>query len=85
MLETVSVELDLNLDRPFYTPTEVAAIAHVSPSTVHNYITEGRLASVKLSERVIRIPRRSILRLLAPDAVEPPVRVSRDEIPLDRD
>lgn len=75
-------EIETLLDRPFYSPAEVAEIARVSSSTVLNYIREGRLASVRLSERTIRIPRRSVLKLLTPREVDAPTRVSRDDIPL---
>jgi excisionase family DNA binding protein len=82
MAPDLSDDLETALNRPFYSPAEVAELAGVSTSTVHNYIHDGRLASVRLSERVIRIPRRAILRLLAPDSVSPPERVRLDQIPL---
>lgn len=70
------------LDRPFYSPADVAEITGVSSSTVLNYIKTGRLASVRLSERTIRIPRRSLLVLLSPSSVAPPKRVRLNEIAL---
>ena len=38
------------------TPKEVASRLSVSPRTVYGWIAEGRLASVRLSERVTRVP-----------------------------
>ena len=60
------------LTKPFYAPSEVAQLASVSNSTILNYIHDGRLAAVKLSERTYRIPRKAVIRLLgleAPDIV----------------
>lgn len=56
------------LTKPFYAPTEVAQLASLSNSTILNYIHEGRLAAVKLSERTYRIPRKAVIRLLGLDA-----------------
>lgn len=75
-------EIERLLNRPFYSPADVAEIAGVSSSTVLNYIKTGRLASVRLSERTIRIPRRSLLLLLSPSSVAPPSRVRLHDIPL---
>jgi len=49
------------------TPKEVASRLSVSPRTVYGWIAEGRLASVRLSERVTRVPE---------DAVEAMVRTA---------
>lgn len=62
------------LDRPFYTPAELARIARVHPSTVLNWIRSGRLFGLRLSPRVYRIPLASAVRLLEPDRLRP-VRV----------
>lgn len=59
-------------DRPFYSPREAAELASVHPSTIMNYIRSGRLYGVRLSERVYRIPVRSLRKLLAPETVRPP-------------
>jgi len=56
------------LNKAFYTPGEVAALASVSSSTILNYIHDGRLAAVKLSERTYRIPRKAVVRLLGLEA-----------------
>ena len=61
------------LTKSFYSPSEVADIASVSSSTILNYIHDGRLAAVKLSERTYRIPRKAVLRLLGLET--PPVAV----------
>lgn len=70
------VEPTVVLDKPFYSPAEVAALAGVSSATIHNWIKAGRLAAVQLSERTYRIPRKSILRLLSPDVVRKPTYTS---------
>jgi excisionase family DNA binding protein len=62
---------ELRLDRPFYSPAEVAALAGVHPSTILNYIRAGKLYAVRLSERTVRIPARAVLKLLAPERVKP--------------
>lgn len=77
--------VDLDLREPFYTPNEVAEFAKVSSTTVLNWIKSGHLASVRLSERVIRIPRRSVLRLLASERLTAPKRVRLSDIPLHPD
>lgn len=85
MIETAVRDIEAVLDRPFYSPGDVAGIAGVSTSTVLNYIRAGRLVAVRLSQRTIRIPRRSVLKLLAPTEVGGPIRVSLDEIAVDRE
>jgi excisionase family DNA binding protein len=62
---------ELRLDRPFYSPAEVARLVGVHPSTILNYIHEGRLSAVRLSERTYRIPARAVAKLLAPERVRP--------------
>jgi len=59
------------LAKAFYSPGEVASIASVSSSTILNYIHEGRLPAVRLSERTYRIPRKAVIRLLGLEAPEP--------------
>lgn len=57
----------LRLERPFYSPTEVADLAGVHPSTILNYIRSEKLYAVRLSERTYRVPARAVLALLAPE------------------
>lgn len=59
------------LPKAFYSPSEVAELASVSSSTVLNYIHEGRLVAVRLSERTYRIPRKAVIRLLGLDSPAP--------------
>lgn len=59
------------LPKAFYSPSEVATLASLSSSTVLNYIHEGRLVAVRLSERTYRIPRKAVIRLLGLEAAEP--------------
>ena len=54
----------LTLTKSFYSPTEVARLASVSNSTILNYIRSEKLAVVRLSARVYRIPRKSVMLLL---------------------
>jgi predicted site-specific integrase-resolvase len=75
----------MELTKPFYSPAEVADIAGLHPSTILNYSRDGKLYAIRLSERAIRNPVRSVQHLLAPEDVRPPV-VSSDpdaEVELD--
>ena len=65
---------DTILTKSFYSPAEVAELASVSPSTILNYIKSGKLPAVRLSERLIRIPRKAVVRLLELDESPPVVR-----------
>ncbi len=69
----------LKLDKPFYSPGEVASLAGVHSSTILNYIRAGRLYAVKLSERTYRIPVRAVQKLLDPDSVAAPSVIERPE------
>jgi excisionase family DNA binding protein len=62
------------LTKAFYSPAEVADLASVSPSTILNYIKAGKLPAVRLSERLIRIPRKAVVRLLELDEPAPVIR-----------
>jgi excisionase family DNA binding protein len=66
-----SAEAIEQLQKAFYSPGEVAELASLSSSTILNYIHDGRLASVKLSERTYRIPRKAVIRLLGIEAPAP--------------
>jgi len=75
--EAPGAELRRELRKPFYSPTEVAELASLSSSTILNYIHDGKLVAVRLSERTYRIPRKAVLRLLgvetrAPQVIEDP-------------
>ena len=63
-----------SLTKAFYSPAEVAELASVSPSTILNYIKAGKLPAVRLSERLIRIPRKAVVRLLELDEAAPVIR-----------
>lgn len=65
------------LDRPFYSPKDVARLAGVHPSTVISYIRSGRLYGLRLSERVYRIPVRAVAKLLEPERVRAPRLLER--------
>lgn len=67
----------MELTKAFYSPAEVANMIDVHPTTILNYIREEKLYAIRLSERTIRIPARSIQKLLAPDEVRAPRRVER--------
>lgn len=71
--------MTLRLDKPFYSPGEVANLAGLHSSTILNYIRDGKLYAVKLSERTYRIPLRSVLKLLDPESVPPPTVVERPD------
>jgi excisionase family DNA binding protein len=53
------------------TPREVAQRLRVSPRTVYSWIGSGRLASVRLSERVTRVPEDAVQALVRDALVEP--------------
>ena len=59
------------LPKAFYSPSEVAELTSLSSSTILNYIHEGRLVAVRLSERTYRIPRKAVIRLLELEAPAP--------------
>ncbi len=63
---------ELRLDRAFYSPAEVAELVRVHPSTILNYIHDGRLYVGHLSERTYRIPARAVAKLLALERVRSP-------------
>lgn len=65
------------LDKPFYSPAELARLASVHPSTILNYIHARRLDAVRLSERTYRIPLRAAMMLLEPGRIRPPRIVER--------
>ena len=69
--------MNLKLDKPFYSPGEVASLAGVHSSTILNYIRAGKVYAIKLSERTYRIPLRSVLKLLEPESVAPPTVIER--------
>jgi excisionase family DNA binding protein len=65
--------------KPYYSPSELAAITGQHPSTILRYIHEGRLRAVKLSERTYRIPLGAVLLWLAPEATTPVAHVDLEE------
>jgi excisionase family DNA binding protein len=71
--------MTLHLDKAFYSPKEVAQLAGVHPTTILNYVREGKLYAVKLSERTYRIPLRSVLKLLDPESLAPPTVIERPD------
>lgn len=67
----------MELTKAFYSPAEVANMIDVHPTTILNYIREEKLYAIRLSERTIRIPARSVQKLLAPDEARAPRHVER--------
>ena len=61
--------------QPFYTPTELARIFKVDPSTVLNWIHQGALSAVQLGPKTYRVPLAAVLARLGPT---PPTRVMLD-------
>jgi len=49
------------------TPTEVAHLLSVTPRTVQRYAREGRLARIKIGNRLSRYTRASVEQLIAPE------------------
>lgn len=77
------VNLLTDLDQPFYSPTDVARLAGLHPSTILSYIHSGRLYAIKLSERTYRIPNKAVLKMLAPELATPPVHIERPHEKID--
>jgi excisionase family DNA binding protein len=53
----------LVLNRPWYWPSEVAKICHVSRNTVYNWIQEGKITTI-LKIRPFKIRREEVERML---------------------
>jgi hypothetical protein len=67
----------VELTKAFYSPAEVAGMIDVHPTTILNYIRDEKLYAIRLSERTIRIPARSVQKLLAPEEARSPRHVER--------
>jgi hypothetical protein len=67
----------VKLTKAFYSPAEVAKMIDVHPTTILNYIRDEKLYAIRLSERTIRIPARSVVKLLAPEDVSAPRHIER--------
>jgi len=61
--------------QPFYTPTELAKIFKVDPSTVLNWIHQGALYAVQLGPKTYRIPLAAVMARVNPT---PPRRIEID-------
>jgi len=57
--------------KPFYTPTELAALIGVDPSTVMDWIHREDLYAVKLGPKTYRIPLAAVVSRLNPEAAKP--------------
>jgi len=57
--------------KAFYSPTDVARIFDVDPSTVMDWIHRKSLYAVKLGPRTYRIPLAVLLRRISPEMTEP--------------
>ena len=57
--------------KPFYTPTELAALVDVDPSTVLDWIHREDLYAVKLGPKTYRIPLAAVVSRLNPEAAKP--------------
>lgn len=76
-----SSALPLSARKALYTPREVAAIARVDPKTVMNWIHRGRIAGMRLSPRIYRVPLGAVIKLVAPDEIRRPVVSRTGRIP----
>lgn len=76
-VKSLKKQPEIVLDRPIYSPKEVARLAGVHPSTILNYIRSGRLYALRLSERTYRIPVKAVAKMLAPERVRAPRIVER--------
>jgi len=57
--------------KPFYTPTELATLVDVDPSTVMDWIHREELYAVKLGPKTYRIPLAAVVSRLSPEAAKP--------------
>ncbi len=57
--------------KAFYSPTELARIFEVDPSTVLDWIHAGSLYAVKLGPKTYRIPLAVVLGRVDPEATKP--------------
>jgi len=57
--------------KAFYSPTELARIFEVDPSTVLDWIHAGSLYAVKLGPKTYRVPLAVVLRRVDPAAATP--------------
>lgn len=63
--------------KPFYSPTEYAALIGVDPSTVMDWIHREQLFALRLGPRTYRIPLAVVMRRLNPERTKP-TRVAID-------
>jgi len=52
--------------KDLFRPDEVAKYLDVNKSTIYRWIDEGKISSVKLGKKLIRIPRHAILKIMKP-------------------
>jgi excisionase family DNA binding protein len=78
VLTAPAIPQSVQLTKAFYSPAEIADLAGVSTSTILNYIKAGKLPAVRLSERLIRIPRKAVVRFLDLPEAGPTVLVRPD-------
>lgn len=51
-------------DKPYFRLDEVARLFDVSRSTLYRWIEEGRLPSVKIAGKAVRIEREALLKII---------------------
>ncbi|MGH2378947.1 MAG: helix-turn-helix domain-containing protein [Candidatus Limnocylindria bacterium] len=57
--------------KPFYTPTDLAHIFDVDPSTIMDWIHRGSLYAIKLGPKTYRIPLAVVLSRIDPERTRP--------------
>lgn len=57
--------------KPFYSPTEFAALIEVDPSTVLDWIHREQLYALKLGPKTYRIPLAVVMSKLNPEKAKP--------------
>jgi len=68
MVGPSGVELE---PKPFYSPTELARIFDVDPSTVMDWIHRQSLYAIKLGPKTYRIPLAVVLSRISPETTRP--------------
>jgi excisionase family DNA binding protein len=60
----MSTSLDGLPNKALYTPQEVADYFSISVRTVYSWREEGKIKGLKISEKVLRIPRNEVVEII---------------------
>ena len=60
----MSTNLDGLPQKALYTPREVADVIRITVSAVYKWHDEGKIKGLKISEKVLRIPRQEVVEII---------------------